>query len=175
MQSSTKLQHGKPTLTMFTDASIQTRPNRAGWGGWARGDDRNPTWSKGEASWHRSSCVVEMEAIAKMLLHTAHSGYMQAMDRHILIQSDSLIALNTLRGALGNSYASNRETGAAINPKGVIPKNRDMDDWIEIIRTLTNHCQVVYLRHVYAHREGVTVRSHVNEMCDRLAKEGANP
>lgn len=161
--------HSKPSLTIFTDASI--RKDTAGWAGWANGDHREQVTHSGPASWSQSSTVVELEAIAQMLIKLAQTQYLTQSDRSILIQSDSLNGLQVLRFVLPQSWPSNRDTGAPIGrPQRPIPLEKG---WCDVIATLTSHCDVVYLRHVRAHKGGNTNRSWVNEICDKLAKEAS--
>lgn len=164
------IRHSKPNLTIFADASILK--TTAGWGGWARGDNRESILLSGPATHSKSSVIVELEALAEFIDVLKSSGYMRDTDTAVLLQSDSLGALQQLNHQLGNSWATKKPTGAKILRPRRPPPPENMI-FTTRIREALQHCDVVYLRHVYGHQGGKTSRSWVNEQCDQLAKQAA--
>ena len=73
------VKHSKPTLTIFADASVMQ--NTAGWGGWARGDDREPILLSGPAAHSNSTVIVELEALAEFHDALKSSGLLRARRR----------------------------------------------------------------------------------------------
>ena len=163
--------HFKPTLTIFADASIYNDKRVAGWGGWARGDDRQPILLGGSAPWHKNSGVVEAHALSGMIHALRANGYFSDGDVSVLLQSDSLQALGVLNLALPNSWASARGTGSHIGrAANVAPA---FIEPVRAIQAALAPCAVVYLRHVKGHKGGGTARSWANEQCDKRAKAEA--
>lgn len=162
-----RVKHSKPTVSIFADASIKR--DLAGWGGWARGDGRGPIFLKGPATAHKSSTVVELEALAKTTASLFNRGYLSGEDVSVLLQSDSLHGLEVLNFVLQNAWATKKSSGVKIERSR--PPKPDEAPWANHICNMLEHCEVVYLRHVKGHRGGDTSRSWVNEQCDRLAKE----
>lgn len=164
--------HGKPNVTIFTDASVLHKHRVAGWGGWARGDGRGAVLHDGPVPFSANSTIAEAWAIALMIEHLVNTRYLTENDERLLIQSDSLQALEVLNHALPNSHATCRsETGSVINRAKSIPGNLHAP-----INRIAQHARartVVYLRHVKGHMGGKNARSWVNEQCDTRARAAA--
>lgn len=163
--------HSKPTVTIFADASAFP-DGRAGWGGWARGDDRAPVFYSGPAPFDRSSGVVELWALALHIEKLIAESYITTTDKSLILQSDSLYALGVLNAVARNSYTSSAKVGdsrilksKSVSPDAMAPAKR--------VAAALEFADVVYLRHVKGHAKGVHARSWVNEQCDKLAKAAA--
>jgi|GEM_PF-1988206 len=166
------IEHSKPSLTIFADASIYVDEMASGWGGWARGDDRDPILAGGPAKFSKDSSIVELWALALFIEQLVDGEYMSEADKSIILQSDSLHALQMLNAELPNSWASIRKHGGAdIKRAATIPQ--EAKEPIDRIGAALKHCDVVYLRHVKGHQGGRHARSWVNEQCDRRAKKEA--
>lgn len=163
--------HSKPTITVFADASAFP-DGRAGWGGWARGDDRAPVFHSGPAPFNRSSGVVELWALALHVENLINTGYVIRADRSLILQSDSLYALGALNAVVPNSYASSRKQGDSLIMRAKTVAPNALEPAKRVAAALA-HADVVYLRHVKGHAGGAHARSWVNEQCDRLAKAAA--
>lgn len=163
--------HEKPTITIFADASIYPTRRAAGWGGWARGDDRKSVALGGALPFGNCTTVAELQALAAMLEGLRAEGYMTDADTSVILQSDSLTALANLNLRLTNSFTSRRSGGVEIHrAKAVKP---EAEEPIARIKAALDHATVVYLRHVKGHQGGQHTRSWVNEQCDRRAKAEA--
>lgn len=164
--------HAKPTLTMFADASLYVDRGVAGWGGWARGDDRQPAMQGGPSPFDRNSTVAELWALALFAERLREDGYMTEADRSIILQSDSLHALQIINARLPNSCASSKKQGCADikRAKSVVA---EAEEPVKRLAAALDSADVIYLRHVKGHQGGKHARSWVNEQCDRRAKQEA--
>ncbi|ABN75784.1 RNase H family protein [Cereibacter sphaeroides] len=166
-----ELIHSPPSLTIFADASVIPQQQVAGWGGWARGNGRQPLLEGGPVPFAADSTLAELHALASMIERIHETGYMLPDDRSVLLQSDSLGALGILNLALENSWASKRAGSADIKRARTIKPAVEVP--IRRIVSLLDGTQVVYLRHVRGHEKGRHARSWVNEQCDKRAKAEA--
>jgi ribonuclease HI len=162
--------HSKPSLTIFADASIYADRSIAGWGGWARGDDREPVVFGGPAPFDRDSAIVELWALALMAQHLNQTGYLRDGDTSILLQSDSIGALAALRNKLPQAYPA-KGSDVAISRMNKV-KAQAVEP-LRIIGGLLSRASVIYVKHVRGHQGGGAARSWVNEACDRRAKAEA--
>jgi ribonuclease HI len=160
----------KPTLTIFADASVMTCG--AGWGGWAKGDGRPSTFGGGPLGMFNDATAAELMALHAWLTSLRASDYLRRDEPSLIVQSDSVLALNTLARLMPNArIAQVKDDGVIVMPvKRVNPK---YGPTAALIAETLRGSSVVYLRHVRGHRGGDTSRSWVNEECDRRAKEGA--
>lgn len=164
------MNHQKPTLTVFADASIQPKFISAGWGGWVRGDDRKPLFGSGRAPYRGDTSLVELSALVLWLERLYKDRYFSPADTHISLQSDSLGALQRLK-ALPNTHATHNSGDARITSP-ILPTGEYLL-WAERLQAITTHCDVIYLKHVRGHQGGKHSRSWINERCDTLAKKAA--
>lgn len=159
-----------PTLTVFADASYFPDQGVAGWGGWARRDDTEPWVHGGPLTPNPDTTVLELEALAIWLQVLHAKNWLQASDEAILIQSDSLGALQSIRGVIRNTW-SVKSSDNRIHPnKKRVASHQPA---LEVLTPLLTPREVVYLKHVKGHQGGGTPRNYVNELCDRRAKKEA--
>lgn len=162
--------HSKPNITIFADASIYPNLKTAGWGGWARGDNRESITLGGALPFGNCTTVAELQALAGVLEGLRGAGYLQDDDKSVILQSDNLTALNYLNLRLQNSFASKKGGAEIKRAKRIKP---DAEAPIARIAASLAHASVIYLRHVKGHEGGKHARSWVNEQCDRRAKQEA--
>jgi len=143
-------------VTMFTDASICHMTKVSGWGMCAI-SDRGKTQASG--TMHNpmpdSGCA-ELAAIANAIFTCLNSGFLLPTD-HVLIQTDSIYALNTLEGIPLNYY-----------------RRRPLDCEIaERIHDLVKSNTIsMSVRHVQGHMEHLGGKHYSNGIADRLARQG---
>jgi ribonuclease HI len=165
-----KLEHSKPTLTVFTDVSLRPVEETAGWGGWARGDERDSIHHGGPLAYTLHSAVGELWALANMLEYLTKVGYIREEDRALSLQLDNAEALSALAISLQRAHITGDRTPLVIRKK--LPKG-DLVLPVQKITRLVDFASVVYLKHVRGHQKGVDARSWVNELCDKRAKAEA--
>lgn len=164
-----------PDVTLITDASYRLKEQDvAGWGCWAKGDNRQSIQGGGAiAEFPPSTMAAEICAIANGLALLVSSGYFVKTDKRILLQSDSVMALQALRMVRGSIAVNNHKDSARI---GVRKKPLDDISAAEINKILTicdERNLLIQIRHVRGHQQNTNGRSWVNNLCDRLAKDGA--
>ncbi len=167
------MRHDKPTVTMFADASIYAQHRVAGWAGFIRADAQSPVWVKGKAPFtNKRSCVDDAEtyALSRTVLHAKTCGLIEEGTTHVLLQSDSLTALSYFWFVLDNCHPTRGGDAQLLNPK---KPNNHSKSYVSEVGSILRGMEVVYLKHVKGHRNGVRARSWVNERCDKLAKEEA--
>lgn len=164
------MRHQKPSLTLFADASVYKDHKVAGWGGYARGDGRDPTWAQGPAKFDEDVTTVELWALANIVESVVSSSYITSEDTHILLQSDCLFGLEMLWCELPNTWAT-AGSDATIKTKRTVTQSAKTP--IQSIKANLSGCQLIYLKHVKGHKNGIHSRSWVNERCDVMAKEEA--
>lgn len=163
------MQHAKPTMTIFADASVYQDKKVAGWAGYVREDDRKPLWFSGPAKFSPDVTTVELHALA-MTVRNAFPYERQENHTHLLLQSDCLYGLEMLWYALKNGWPVG--SGDAKMSARKVPT---IGAW-EQINLMLPHLvgrEAVYLKHVKGHQNGVHARSWVNERCDKMAKHEA--
>lgn len=163
----------KPSVTMFTDASVLPLVKSSGWACWIKGDGRDSASFHGKLrSYHPDSTVAELEAIANGLLTAADFGYFRPEDSLIMIQTDSVHALACLRKIRPDIEIRNHAEAATIitRRKKLHPRLQAPVD--VIVDALDNLKLNAVVRHVRGHKEG-RGRQWVNRHCDQLAKEAA--
>ncbi len=160
-------------LTLFTDASICGRTNAAGWGAWFKCHDM----PRGEmlggeivADVH-SSGQAEIHAIAQALDLLARRGYVRAPVRTVMVQSDSVRALQILLQCVPRTQESQHHKSALSTIKtrnrlSISPTERIA---LFVIQDVLRHMDTI-VRHVKGHQFGPG-RSWVNRQCDALARE----
>ena len=165
--------HGRPNVTMFTDASVFPNYKRSGWGCWIKGDGRESMSFGGPLqNFHPDSVVAELEAIANGIVIAKDRGYFQPDDKVIMIQSDSAFALACLLKARPSIVQSRHEDGAKVIARRKKLGPRLLAPATAIIDTLDELEMHAVIRHVRGHKSG-NGRQWVNRLCDRLAKQGA--
>lgn len=166
----------KPNVTLFADASVQPLIQSSGWGFWVKGDDRNSSWAGGPLQTHSNdTCLAELEALAIGLYRTSEAGYFRLTDEWILLQCDNIEALEALRltrpAILDNKYPK----GMSVEYFGHRKLNAARKERVGfILQILDRHKLSAMVRHVKGHRNSKdNGRNYVNNLCDRLAKQGA--
>lgn len=168
------IDHGRPSIVVFTDASwFHNRNGISGWAGFCNGDGFDSVYYSGAGPRCGSSHEAELWAIAKTLESMRNDRLFDAMDTHIILQSDSLDALRIVHGLGITTYAAAKKN----DNDAEIGQPRGRPAWAKkpaaMIENILYPFSCVYLRHVRAHQGGHNVRSAVNEKCDRLAKAAA--
>lgn len=166
------LSHAKPTLTVFTDASLFNKDCVAGWGGWARNDTSPKVFDGGPLPYSKHTDVLEAWAMALFLQKLKDTGYF-ADDKSIILQADNINMLGALLWALPNGHAAKPRDGGVKVTKNSVNDKSEMAVPVQLICDMLKDADVVYLRHVRGHQKGSTTRSYVNEECDKLAKKFA--
>ena len=167
------MRHAKPTVTMFADASIYLQHRVAGWAGFIRADEHPPVWAKGKAPFTNSrSCVDDAEtfALSRTVMQAKKCELIKDNTTHVILQSDSLTALSYFWFVLNNCHPTRGGDAKMLAPKR--PNNHSRS-YVSEVGAILRGMEVIYLKHVKGHRNGVHARSWVNERCDQLAKEAA--
>lgn len=160
----------RPNVTIFADASCFHLTGKAGWGAWAKGDDRKSASWGGPLEFHEDVAVLELRALANMIEVLIENRYLVEADRAVMLQSDSTTALGLIKRHIPSSVESRHREGVAItNRKKPNPPGSDVE-LARIAKMLSG--RMVILRHVRGHTQGEG-RQWVNRLCDRLAKDGA--
>lgn len=159
----------KPNVTIITDASLDPKRKMAGWGGWARGDNRTSVSHGGRLQHHANTGVLELRALANMLWTLNQTGYLLLGDRVIMLQCDNLEALCALMRATPNTLHSKHVDGAEVRPQRRLVSG-PMLEAVDVIREVAGDRQLV-VRHVRGHKPGGG-RQWVNRLCDKLARRG---
>lgn len=161
--------HDRPTLTVFADASAHPKAKVAGWGAWAKGDDRKSITVGGPVRHSKHMHVIELWALA-LCLQELEKDYLRDTDRTVILQSDNLQTLRVILKSMRNAYPAKAKKGdSRVSPAR--RTNPEEKEPMDIIRRIFGHRNVVYLRHIKSHQNGVHTRSGVNEACDRRAKQ----
>lgn len=163
--------HSKPTLTIFTDASLSERMKSAGWGGWARGDYREPIFRSGKCEYSQNTSLVELWAVCHMLEKIVREGYFYDEDKSVVIQSDNLHTLNIMHTGINNSWAVKPQHARDVRVQRASRIDQHFLHPLDRIKGCLHGTSIVYLKHIKGHQGNAHHRSKVNEICDRLAKE----
>lgn len=161
-----------PDLTIFSDASVDPRAKKSGWGFWMRGDNRMAIYAGGPLKiFTPDTSTAELEAIANGLWFADAQGYFLPSDSMIMIQSDSIQALACIQKSRPCCIERKHEDGAHIMPrkKPLMPRQRSAV--MAILKIADRHNLAIALRHIRGHKGGGG-RNWVNRLCDKLAKEG---
>lgn len=166
-----------PALTLFVDSSFHPKIRVGGWGAWAKYDG----WEKGYTAGGpipstydlRNSTDAELAGIT-MALQRLAANPPGPLD-HIVLQCDSLIALQLIVGALLGRSASRAHNTDAHVRSGYQAKSDLERLCLREIKEATASLQIncrppLWVRHVKGHLAGTTSRSWVNEKCDEIAK-----
>lgn len=162
----------KPDITLFADASVSEKEERAGWGAWIKGDDRYPLTLSGGLPWHPNSGVAELRALRCAIAAASEKGYFRPADKVIMVQSDNSDALGWILGlcpgAKNRPHGNSAQVARRRKRMRLMPFREDADAIVEV---LGRHSLRATVRHVRGHTSG-TGRQWVNRECDRLAKLG---
>lgn len=165
------LNHQKPKLTLFTDASWFQQKKVAGWGGWARGDNRGSVFGSGPLYEMDNVTLLEAQASLNMIRWVKQTGYLLPSDTHVMIQSDSLGFLNALSLKDRTHITKHNDAAPIVRPKKM---RDDLKNPVNSIMEELSWVEVVYLRHVRGHKPShKSGRQWVNNKCDTLAKQAA--
>ena len=167
------IKHSIPKLTLFADASVYHKHGIAAWGGWAKGDGKDSILLSGEAPFNKDTTVVELWALAKLVQQLVWDRYLHPDCKSIILQSDNLKALSLIHGNLKNSWPAKRKDPKDARIKPIKKLKGAEQEPMRILRGCLGLRDVVYLRHIKSHQEGVHGRSWVNEQCDQAAKQKA--
>ena len=157
------------SVTIFTDASFDPKTKSAGWGCWIKTTGASSVMKGGKINHPcRDSSEAELCAIANGIAVARACGWLRGAE--VMIQSDSLDALSTVRKAL---KCEDRPADKGLP----VPKRRkefrtgttDVIDFI--LATVADEQAVVATRHVRGHQTG-SGRAWVNREVDRLANKG---
>lgn len=156
----------KPTVTVFADASLDPATGAAGWGCWIKADGARSVTRGGEFREKMRNIVqAEVCAIANALRIAQVMGVLSG---HVMIQSDSAVALGCIRQRCG-AADSPVQGGVRVHPRRQKP-HPYYSQAIDLIAEMLKGVKVT-VRHVRGHQQGVG-RTWVNNECDRLAKRG---
>lgn len=159
--------HAKPTLTIFADASVYHDKKVAGWAGYVRGEEKGD-WFQGPAPYNADVDAVELFALTATVKQARDNCLILATDTHVLLQSDSLSALSMIQQAMSNTWFA----AGSDRPQSYDKRARGTaGTYAEELKAILGGMEIVYLKHVKGHRNGVHARSWVNEQCDRRAKQ----
>lgn len=160
-------------LTLFTDASHCSRTGAAGWGAWFKRRDM----PQGHMLGGEIACIVqtsseaEIHAIAQALDTLARRGWLHSPVDAVLLQSDSVRALQLILQCLPGTKESQHQHSSIST---IITRNRLAATPIErgalfVIQDVLQHPQAI-VRHVKGHQQGEG-RSWVNRQCDAIARK----
>jgi ribonuclease HI len=156
-------------ITVFADASFCDKTKAAGWGAWYRGDGMTSGMyvSGIVPALCTGSHDAEFWGIA-MALAKVKEALKGQKPRVIILQCDNVHALAWVKSFLPNAkpVGAHHETHEITNPPRKTPLA--MRPAIDLLRGVDPDCKI-WLKHVKAHENGVTGRSHINERCDRNA------
>lgn len=160
-------------LTLFTDASLCGHTKAAGWGAWfKRKDMQQGALLGGEiACAVTSSGDAEIHAIAQALDTLARRGWLHAPVEAVLLQSDSVRALQLILQCVPHTRESQHQQSKI---SSIATKQRLSASPIErgalfVIQDVLRR-QSTIVRHVKGHQQG-NGRSWVNRQCDAIARE----
>lgn len=165
-----RLRHRKPDVTMFTDASAITHKKAAGWAGWAKGDRRGSQSHSGQLPFHPNTNILELYAILNMVETLVETGHIRRSDKSMIIQSDSLGALGYMLNSLDYVAMSHLPESALLNPMLAPPAAVPL---VHRLHETLSSFEIVYVRHVRAHKDDDGSRHSVNNSCDELARQKA--
>lgn len=141
-------------VSLFTDASVYDQHEAGGWGAWVK-SERGRRYGGGAIKVDiKSSNEAEMMAIAKGLALGIKTGIIEKGDS-VLIQSDNKCAIKNLESGDENHPKDKHKVVAIVN------------------KIVKEHDLFLKYRHVKGHMGNGQKRYAVNEICDRLAKDGA--
>ena len=158
-------------ITIFADASHCPHTKAAGWGAWAKGDGwkQGVTFGGSLGIRTNNSAEAELAAIASAVRTLFNNDSMRKYDA-VMIQSDSLRALQVIYHALDTCHIANHSEGAPIPYTAQLTlspaEKKTADNLVELLRG-----RMVYVRHVRGHQRGGG-RSWVNRTCDEIARRG---
>lgn len=152
-------------LTLFVDASHCQHTKVAGFGAWAKRKD----WPTGRffgnvVEGARNSSEAELRAIALSLEACLAVKALDGVDC-IIVQSDSLRALQLLNLFVADAHVSNRAGTAPIPSTMLKPTDHERESLAQI-RDMNHR---LALRHVKGHKGG-DGRQWVNNQCDQVAR-----
>lgn len=154
------VRHGYPDLTLFADASFYEKQQVGGWAAWVP----SQPLQGGPLPYARSATEAEILALA-----FGARAFVKPEHKCLILQSDSMNALGQILTIHPNAWAAKPKQGSPrVQPNS--PKYTEALDYF--LNTLGKR-DVIYLRHVRGHQNGVHGRSKVNEACDTLAKKHA--
>ena len=160
-------------VAIFSDASGSHHHQSAGYGFWAKGDERHSICGGGSfREYSKPPHIIELLGIANALSICDRHGYFRDEDKRATIQCDSLHALRIIKSTVPGAVAlrvNKKQQIQNIKFKG----RKEEKDAVELIQMIqAKHGLEIQLKHVKGHTSGGDGRHFVNRLCDRLAKEG---
>lgn len=168
----------KPTVTISTDASLDTKTGIGGWGCHIKTVRSATATVTGGTFETPTQCpnAAELKALA-MACHIARAANMIEAGDHILLQSDSLVALMVLRRTIGARNLPVND-GALVTLFGAKHMKRPIPARFlgpaNKIRGLlfSAGTVTVSVRHVHGHSTSGGRRQKINREVDKIARAG---
>lgn len=163
------VEHQKPILTIFTDASV--RFSKTGWGGWAKRDELMAVTHSGRIRpYIQDTNLAELSAIHNMVSYIKSSSY-SSLDVVMSIQCDNINALKFILNSFPNSYAANSIEEKDVRLNNINNIHVKYHEILDRIYSQLYKSPLIYLKHIKGHQgRGSSNRSYVNKLCDKLAK-----
>jgi len=166
----------KPTVWIFADASLDTKSGIGGWGCHIKTSRSATATVEGGTFETPTQCpnAAELKALA-MACHIARAANMIEAGDHVLLMSDSLVALMVLRRTLGANNLSTND-GALVPVYGFKNKNRPIPPRfigpaIKMQGLLFSAGTIaVSVRHVSGHAQGGGPRQKISRRVDGIAR-----
>ena len=158
-------------MTLFADASYDSRSRAAGWGSWAIRDG----WERGRFQGGRielrdapvdGSNIAELAALALALWKHRAQGDLDGLES-IMLQSDSVTALSLIRNKIPGAVVV--MTGGVRVGGKASSRHPSAPIILDTIKMLVGDCRLL-LKHVKGHTAKTDGRSWVNRHCDSEAR-----
>lgn len=158
-------------VTLFVDASHDARSKLAGYGAWAKGDNRASTSFHQPLRTHvRSTNEAELLGIIKAILMLERNGYFVPEDKYLLVQCDNTNALGSLMTlGIQNAPHATSKIHVAVRSHLHPHEKLALQHLEEFMKRTTLD---LYVRHIKGHGANANSRSWVNNRTDYLAKQG---
>ena len=153
-------------VSLFTDASLQPEKKTAGWGCWVR-SERGRAWEGGSFEFAVStSNEAEAWAIVRGLEFSLESGVLWPRDV-IILQSDNKHVICSL------PFMWNKGENMVQQPRPTYKRTELEVEALDQIQAFQKKHQVsVAGRWVKGHSRSGESRNYINNVCDRLARQG---
>jgi ribonuclease HI len=157
------------SVTIFSDASYCAKSNIGAWACWIKTDGASAV-VKGAAFREptRDTLAAELMGIVNALAITKTAGWM--LDAKVMIQCDSVNALQIVRHALGAADSPAPGGLATPLPKRLPKKRDDLAAIATVLQSVVDQQgATIIVRHVRGHQEGKG-RQYVNRLVDQTAR-----
>jgi ribonuclease HI len=166
------LAENPPMVTIFTDASYRAN-HTGGWGAWVKGGPGRGITGNGPLLDVPTSTEAEMRAIANGLGLAIARGIVQP-GALVMLQSDCAAALASVLFWVEGARDAPAEGGITVpKPRRQMKSLRESAAMRVLIQQVGEYSLQIRVRHVRGHDKGLSTRSAVNVLTDRLAREGA--